>query len=69
MSTEPLSFPSPVHYSNRTYRLRPALPTVIEPDRGNAGMPQSLLHLSDVGVMRERIPAGVADEDGVYEDP
>jgi hypothetical protein len=35
--------------------LRPALPAVIQPRGGNVGMPQPLLHLSNVGIVRQRI--------------
>ena len=33
----------------------PALPSIVQPRRGNVGMPQPLLHLCNVGIVRERI--------------
>ncbi len=32
--------------------LRPTLPTIIQPCRGNVGMPQPLLHFGNVGIVR-----------------
>ena len=42
-----------LHLKRRTL-LRPALPAIVEPGRRNVGMPEPLLHLGDVGVVRER---------------
>src|SRR5215831_3875666 len=44
-----------VFYLKRRTFLWPALPAVIQPCRGNVGMPQPLLHLGNVRVMSECI--------------
>jgi hypothetical protein len=45
------------HFKGRTL-LRPTLPAVIEPGCGNVGMPEPLLHLGDVRVVRQSIRGG-----------
>ena len=48
-----LSRRSILHLERRAL-LRPTLSTIIEPCRRNIGMPEPLLHLGDVGIVRER---------------
>ena len=51
-----LFFFSPlILYLERRTLLGPTLPAIVQPSRGNVGMPQPFLHFGNVGIVRKGI--------------